>query len=118
VPQQIPKTLSLIRGDTILGTVDVNAGNADFPWFSGTFHAAPEFESVRHLFERELQVLRANSTNDPAIWDHWEAIHAELHDPGLRLSAPDSSYTAEEILIHINGAEAWWRGDEELDANR
>ena len=108
-PTQMPKTLSLIRGDTILGTIDVNPGDADFPWFSGTFRATPEFESVRDLFDRELQLLRANSTNDSASWDDWEAIHAELHDPGLRLSAPDSNYTAEDILIHINGAEAWWR---------
>lgn len=106
---EIPKVLSLIRGDTILGTIEVNPGNADFPWFSGTFRAAPEFESVRHLFERELQLLRENSTDDSATWDDWEEIHAELHDPGLRLSAPDSSYVADEILIHINGAEAWWR---------
>jgi hypothetical protein len=25
------------------------------------------------------------------------------------LCTPDSSYTAEDILIHINGSEAWWR---------
>ena len=111
VSSQMPEVLSLIRGDTVLGTIKVNPGNADFPWFSGSFSATPAFEGVRDLFERELQLLRANENDDSATWDDWEAVHAELHDPGLRLSAPDSSYIADEILIHINGDEAWWRGE-------
>ena len=109
MPNMIPRNLRLVRGDAVLGTIEVKPGNADFPWFSGTFRATPEFEAVRHLFERELQLLRANSNDDSASWEDWEDIHAELHDPGLRLSAPDSNYTADEILIHINGTEAWWR---------
>ena len=108
---KIPAMLSLLRGDTVLGTIEVDPAKFDFPWFSGTFRAAPEFESVRKLFERELQLLRANSTDDSATWDDWEDVHAELHDPGLRLCSPDSSYIAEDILIHIKGAEAWWRGE-------
>ena len=108
---RVPTTLNLIRGDAILGTIQVNPGDADFPWSSGSFQATPEFEGVRHLFERELQLLRANSNDDAATWDDWEAVHAELHDPGLRLAAPDSNYSVEEILIHINGTEAWWRGE-------
>jgi hypothetical protein len=111
VPQQLPNTLNLVRGDTILGTIDVNHGERDFPWFSGAFNASPEYEEVRHLFERELALLRANSSNDSEKWDDWEAVHAELHDPGVRLCAPDSSFTVEEILIHISGTEAWWRGE-------
>jgi hypothetical protein len=111
VPAQMPNTLSLVRGETVLGSIDVNPGNADFPWFSGVFHAAPEFEAVRHLFDRELRLLRANSSDDSAAWEEWEAVHAELHDPGVRLCADDSDFVAEEILIHINGAEVWWRGE-------
>ena len=111
MPAQMPNTLSLVRGETVLGSIDVNPGAADFPWFSGVFHASAAFEEVRHLFDRELQLLRANSTDDSAAWDEWEAVHAELHDPGVRLCSADSDYVAEEILIHINGAEAWWRGE-------
>ncbi|WP_171160162.1 hypothetical protein [Usitatibacter palustris] len=106
---QIPKTLNLVRGETLLGTIDVKPGTADVPWFSGAFHATPEFESVRDLFERELQLLQENSNDDSATWDDWEEVHAEIIDPGLRLQAPDSSYVVEDILIHIDGAEAWWR---------
>jgi hypothetical protein len=64
---------------------------------------------VRGLFERELLLLRANTDDDADQWDEWENVHAELHEPGIRLQSPDKSYAADEILIHIDGKEAWWR---------
>ena len=63
------------------------------------------------LFDQELRLLRANEADDSALWDDWEAVHAELHDPGIRLEATDRSYRADDILIHINGSEAWWRSE-------
>jgi hypothetical protein len=107
--QQMPKTLELVRGNAVLGTIEVNAGEADLPWYSGIFQPSTEFETVRDLFRHELELLRANTTNDSAQWDDWEAVHSELHEPGLRLQAMDHSYQADEILIHIDGTEAWWR---------
>lgn len=107
--QQMPEILNLVRGNVVLGTIEVRKGEADFPWYSGEFHASAEFEGVRELFERELELLQANTTDDSAQWDDWEAVHAELHEPGLRLEGKDRSYDADEILIHINGTEAWWR---------
>ena len=109
--QQLPGTLELVRGNALLGTIKVKPGEGDFPWYSGVFHPTSEFELVRDLFEHELGLLRSNTANDSAQWDDWEAVHAELHEPGLRLQAPDKSYEASEILIHIDGAEAWWRGE-------
>jgi hypothetical protein len=107
--QQIPGTLELVRGDAVLGTIEVNPGERDFPWFSGAFLPSAQFEPVRDLFEQELRLLQANKSDDSAQWDDWESVHAELHDPGLRLRSPDGSYEADEILIHIDGKEAWWR---------
>ena len=109
--QQLPETLQLVRGDTLLGTIRVKPGEGEFPWYSGEFQPTAEFEHVRELFERELELLQANTSNDSAQWDDWEAVHAELHEPGLRLQAGDKSYQANEILIHIHGAEAWWRSE-------
>ena len=109
--QQLPGTLELVRGNTLLGTIEVKPGEGDFPWYSCVFHPAAEFEPVRDLFKHELALLRANTSNDSAQWDDWEAVHAELHEPGLRLQAADKSYEADEILIHIDGAEAWWRSE-------
>jgi len=108
---QIPATLELVRGSAVLGTIEVKPGEGDFPWHSGVFHPAAEFEPVRALFEHELALLRANTTDDSDQWDDWEDVHAELHEPGLRLRTPDESYEADEILIHIDGTEAWWRSE-------
>jgi hypothetical protein len=113
--QQMPGTLELVRGNAVLGTIEVNPGERDFPWYSGAFHPSADFEPVRGLFERELELLQANTSDDAAQWDDWEAVHAELHEPGLRLQAPDRSYEADEILIHIDGAEAWWRSGQGMD---
>jgi hypothetical protein len=111
MPREVPRNLKLVRGSTTLGTIEVKPGAADFPWYSGAFHPTPEFEAVRDLFREELRLLRENSSDDSALWDEWEAVHAQLHDPGLRLEDADKSYSADEILIHIDGSEAWWRGD-------
>ena len=109
--QQIPRALELVRGNVVLGTIDVKPGDSDFPWHSGAFHPSAAFESVRGLFEDELRLLRDNTSDDSGQWDDWEAVHAELHEPGMRLQAADRSYEADEILIHIDGSEAWWRSE-------
>jgi hypothetical protein len=109
--QQVPGTLELVRGEDVLGTIEVKPGGGDFPWFSGAFRPSAKFDEVRALFEHELQLLRANTSDDAAMWDDWEAVNAELHEPGLRLQARDSSYVADEILIHIDGTDAWWRSE-------
>jgi hypothetical protein len=107
----MPRTLELVRGNAILGTIEVRPGDGDLPWYSGAFHPTADFEAVRDLFEHELRLLRNNKSDNPAEWDDWEDVHAELHEPGLRLQAKDKSYVADEILIHIDGSEAWWRNE-------
>ncbi len=107
----MPQKLQLVRGSAILGTIDVKSDQADLPWHSGVFHPTPEFEAVRDLFEQELELLRANTEDDSDQWDAWEAAHEELHAPGLRLQAADQSYQSRELLIHIDGKEAWWRNE-------
>lgn len=110
--QRLPETLELVRGNAVLGTIDVKSGEADYPWYTGVFHPTAEFELVRDLFDHELGLLRANTADDSEQWDDWEAVHAELHEPGLRLRSPDMSYEASDVLIHIDGAEAWWRSEQ------
>ena len=113
--QEVPGTLQLVRGDEVIGTVEVKPGGADLPWHSGAFHPSAGFGAVRALFENELQLIRANTTDDPAQWDAWEAVNARLHEPGLRLQAPDLSYVIDDILIHIDDTEAWWRSEAGLE---
>jgi hypothetical protein len=111
--RQLPEVLDLVRGNTHLGTIEVKKGEADLPWYSGAFEPAPAFEAVRGLFERELEMLQANTDDDDAQWDDWEAVHEELHEPGLHLRSPDKAYTFGEFLIHIKGTEAWWRAPDD-----
>lgn len=105
----MPQSLRLVRGDVLLGRIDPKPADAKSPWQTGGFEPAPGFESVRELFAHELRVLKANTHDDPDQWEEWEAVHAELHEPGLRLESEDHALVADEILIHIDGAEAWWR---------
>ena len=107
--QSKAETLELVRGEVLIGTIEVKPEAADPPWHSGKFTPTKEYEDVRSLFEKELRMLRANTTNNSAQWDTWETVHAELHDPGMRLQSPDRSFESDEFLIHIDGAEAWWR---------
>jgi hypothetical protein len=107
----MPQTLQLVRGNVLLGTITARPPDSGSPWHNGAFSPSAEYESVRELFEHELRVLRANTDDDPEQWDEWEAVHAELHDPGLRLEAEGRPVFAGDILIHIDGAEAWWRAE-------
>ena len=111
--RQLPRTLQLFRGEALLGTIDVKPGDGDLPWHTGTFHPREEFAAVRGLFDQELRLLRANEADDAALWDDWEAVHDELHEPGIRLEANDGAYTDDDLLIHINGPEAWWRSGQD-----
>ena len=113
--QDVPGNLELVRGEDVLGTIVVKPGGADLPWYSGDFHPSARFDGVKRLFESELQLIRANTTDDPAQWDAWEAVHARLHEPGLRLQSPDLSYIDDDILIHIDGPVAWWRSEAGLE---
>lgn len=108
---KMPRHLELVRGGSVLGTIEVKPGDGDFPWFSGAFEPSPDFEAVRALFAQELRLLRANTEDDANQWDVWESVHGELHGPGLRLQSLDRTFAAEEILIHIDGSEAWWRSE-------
>lgn len=113
--QEIPGNLELVRGDDLLGTIEVKPGSADLPWHSGAFHPTVGFDDVRSLFEKELQLIRANTSDDPVQWDAWEAVNDRLHEPGLRLQARDLSYVMDDILIHIDGTVAWWRSEAGLE---
>jgi hypothetical protein len=105
----MPATLELVRGEALLGTIAVKPGEKDYPWYSGTFAPTEAFEPLRALFAEELELLQANTADDDAQWDAWEDVHAELHGPGMALRSPDGKFEAKEILVHLDGAEAWWR---------
>jgi hypothetical protein len=109
--RKMPASLDLVRGETLLGRIDVKPGGGDAPWSSGVFHPTTEFGPVRELFVRELAMLRANEADDSAQWDDWEAVYDELVGPGLKLRTAEGGIEDGDLLIHIDGADAWWRTD-------
>ena len=107
--RKIPASLDFLRGEVLLGRIDVKPNGGDPPWSSGTFHPTPEFAGVREMFARELALLKANEADDAAQWDTWEALYDALAAPGLRLRTADGGFEDGELLIHIDGTDAWWR---------
>jgi hypothetical protein len=89
------------RGDEFLGTLTETG--LDMPWWEGVFDAAPAFEVVRPLFDRERELLDADRM------DEWDAAWDDLAE-GLRLEPLDGSEPITEFVLHIDGdGRASWR---------
>lgn len=99
-----------MQGDTLLGTLTVT--DLDQPWFLCLFAPEAAFEAVRPLFDAELAVGEAEdharSIGVNIGIDAWESAYQNIEALGLRL-VPDVGETIDHFLLHINGAEAWFR---------
>jgi hypothetical protein len=95
----------LIRGDTVLGTVEIVPVECDFPWYGGTFTPAEGFAEVKPLFDEEFRLLSAGDNGTDGFDEIWEKIRA----PGLVLKSEDGSEEITNVLIHIDGTKTWWR---------
>ena len=95
----------LIRGDKILGTVEIVSNKCDFPWYGGTFTPDDAFAQVKPLFDEELRLLNAGDAGLDGFDLIWEKIDA----PGLILRAEDGTKEIKNVLIHIDGTNTWWR---------
>lgn len=91
----------VLKHGELLGTLTRIGG--DFPWYAGIFVPAPGFEPLRHLFDRERELLEADT--DP---DAWAAAWDEL-EVGLVLEPTDGRDPITEFLLHIDGDSAQWR---------
>jgi hypothetical protein len=93
--------LRLYRGQTLLGSIEVDWAKADFPWHGGAFTPTEHFDSVRPLFDAE-RALRGQ----PPEWDE---AYARIVRLGLRLVS-ESGKVHDQVLVHIiQGQEAWFR---------
>jgi len=104
-PQPPPR---LYRGDTLIGIIDLDPANHDFPWFAGIFQPVDDFEIVRPLFDRELELLN-NTSNEDSEMDARDAAWEAISQPGLRIVSADGNEFTKDPLIHIEGTKAWWR---------
>jgi hypothetical protein len=87
----------LHSGDVPVGEILID--EADFPWLSGRFTAAPAFDALRELFARELAL-----TED--LGEEWERVYDEIRRR-VSLTSPDGPVP--EFLLHIEGDRAWFR---------
>jgi hypothetical protein len=95
----------LLRGDELVAEFAVTGG--DFPWLNAEVRPAAGFVEVRPLFDDELRLLELLD-DDPAPW---EAAYRRIR-AAVSLIAPDG-LPVPEFLLHIEGAEAWWRWSDE-----
>lgn len=95
------ETLAVLRPD----------GRALVPDLDGQFtiemacEPTPAFQSVRHLFEREMAILDDEGDAEQA---EWAAIWEELTAPGLFVESSDVQERADILWIHFLDGRAWW----------
>lgn len=99
------RVFHLLRGDVLIAilTEVEDFRYADYPSEEGTYELTPDFEEVRHLFERELAIID-NEEDD----DEWNDIWEELRAPGLILVSLDGRRRNPILGIHFAEDRAWW----------
>lgn len=93
----------VVRDGVLLGTL--TRTDSDPPWWEGAFEPAPDFESIRPLFDCERELLDADDDMDA-----WSFAYDELAN-GLVLEPLDGRDPITEFLLHIeaDGRRASWR---------
>lgn len=102
---QAERAWQLVRGDELVAELVVTGG--DFPWPNAKVRPAAGFAEVRPLFDEELRQLELLD-EDP---EPWETAYRRIRE-AVRLLAPDGR-PVPEFLLHIQGADAWWRWSDE-----
>src|SRR5689334_11576396 len=102
-----PNEWQLTRGGETLAVLRPDGQQlvTDYQAIEGTFETAPEFEAVRPLFEREVELLDAD---DDASNDEWFEIWNQLRAPGLFVKANGGLEVIEILWIHFKDGRAWW----------
>lgn len=99
------QTWSLYRGEELVA--DLVVTGSDLPWLNAEVRPCGGFEDVRPLFDEELRLL---DDVDNHV-DAWEAAYQQVRET-VTLKYPEGS-DVPEFLLHIDGAEAWWRWSDE-----
>ena len=94
--------IQLKRGEVLIGSIEIDPAQCDFPWYGGRFYPTAAFVEVQGLFEEEL---RLSETED---WAGFDAIWSQLKALGLGL-VYENGNIVQEFLMHIEGERVWWR---------
>ena len=85
--------------------VDGQRKFAEHPCVEAECRTSPEFESVRHLFARELELLEIDAEPENAEWaDIWN----ELSAPGIFVESMDGRKRINVLWVHVQDGRAWW----------
>ncbi len=96
----------LLHQGQVVAELEVIDG--DFPWLTAIVHPHAGFEVVADLFREELRQMEALTNEELPAWvAAYDAIRAQT-----TLLHPDGK-AVPEYLLHIDGAEAWWRWSDE-----
>lgn len=97
----------LVHGGDVVAELDIDG--ADQPWLLGCLLPRPGFAAVRPLFDRQVELMRADPKDHAALDDVYERINA-----ALTLRTPDGP--AAEFWLQTDGDRVWLRwSDEPLD---
>ena len=78
------------------------------PWLTAIVHPKVGFEAAAGLFREELRHMEDLADEESPEWAAaYDAIRAQT-----TLLDPDGK-AVPEYLLHIDGAEAWWRWNDE-----
>ncbi len=69
------------------------------------YETTEAFETVRALFEREVELLDTNADEENA---EWLAIWEQLQGPGLFVESADGRLRFDILWIHFQNNRAWW----------
>ncbi len=97
----------LVRGGELLAILrpDGRQLHTDQQAVEGTYESAPAFELLRHLFEREVELLDTDRDAENAEWaDIWK----ELCKPGLFVESANGRTRIEILWVHFKDGRAWW----------
>jgi hypothetical protein len=70
----------LLRGNTVLGVVDLDLAECDFPWWGGWLKPSPSFGEVEPLFQEWERLLEVEDYGKAS-----EAVYEQIVRPGIRL---------------------------------
>jgi hypothetical protein len=99
--------LRLTRGGELLAVLRPDGRQlfTDYQAVEAEYETVPAFEPLRHLFEREVELVDVDSEPENREWaDIWDRLLA----PGMFVETPDGRERIDILWVHFKNGRAWW----------
>ena len=99
--------LRLTRGGEVLAVLRPDGQQlfTDHQAVEAEYETMPAIEPLRHLFEREADLLDVDSKPEN---DEWADIWDHLLAPGMFVETTDGRERIDIQWVHFKGGRAWW----------